>query len=140
MMQLSLTVLPERFAICRLKPTAAIPDWARSQFCSITYTVTELSIVCPEAQVPADTAANAASDQAATMQVEPGWRAFQVMGTLDFGLTGILAAISTPLAAAKISIFAISTYDTDYVLVKQENCDLAVEVLTQAGYQIVAEV
>lgn len=139
MMQLSLTVLPERLAICRLTPTAAIPDWARSQFCSITYTATELSIVCPEAQVPTDLSAIASSNQSATMEVESGWRAFQVMGTLDFGLTGILAAIATPLAAAKISIFAISTYDTDYVLVKQENCDRAVEVLTQAGYRIVAE-
>lgn len=70
------------------------------------------------------------------MKVEHGWCAFQVMGTLDFSLTGILAAIATPLAAAQISIFAISTYDTDYVLIKQENCDRAIIVLTQQGHQI----
>ncbi|MGP1381952.1 MAG: ACT domain-containing protein [Thainema sp.] len=124
---LSLTVLPEQLAICQLAPTATIPSWARSQFCSITYTATELSVVCSAAQVPANLT---------DMKVESGWRALQVIGTLDFGLTGILAEIATPLAAAEISIFAISTYDTDYVLVKQETCDRAIEVLTQQGHQI----
>lgn len=126
---LSLTVFPERLAICRLEPAAAIPDWARSRFCSITYTATELSIVCPESQIPTGID---------NLKIESGWCAFQVMGTLDFGLTGILAAIATPLAVAQISIFAISTYDTDYVLVKQENCDRAIDVLTQQGHQILA--
>jgi hypothetical protein len=69
---------------------------------------------------------------------EDGWRAMRVVGTLDFSLTGILSGIATALADAKIGIFAVSTYDTDYILVKQENLDRAVEALKEAGYGFIA--
>lgn len=91
---------------------------------SLTWTTDELSVVCSAAQVPAD------------VQSEHDWRCFQVVGPLDFGLTGVLLAIAAPLAAAKISIFAISTYDTDYVLVKQADLDAAVAALRRADHQV----
>lgn len=75
--------------------------------------------MCPEIAVPSQ------------LQAEEGWKAFKFAGPLDFGLTGILACLSAPLAEAKISIFAISTYDTDYILVKKDKVDQAVEVLAK---------
>ena len=85
----------------------------------------ELSLVCPTQNVPA-----------ATVAREDGWRAFRIAGQLDFSLVGILSKISTALAEAGIGIFAVSTYDTDYVLVKQENYQRALDVLATAGYTI----
>ena len=115
-----LRVLPGRYAICRLAADGAVPV----SFFSATRTPDELSIVCLEAQAPEGAKA------------ENGWRALQVIGPLEFSLTGILAAIAAPLAAAGISIFAISTFDTDYVLVKEENLTKSVEALTAAGHRV----
>ena len=89
----------------------------------MTRTASELSIVCRDASVPASVTANR------------GWRAIAVDGTLDFALTGVLAALAAPLAAAGVSIFAMSTYDTDYVLVKQDTLDDAVAALRAAGHR-----
>jgi enamine deaminase RidA (YjgF/YER057c/UK114 family) len=117
---MDLSVLPERLAVCRLPASARVPSWAlelHEAFSSITRTPDELSIVCPEAVVPPDT------------QVEPGWRALKVPGPIPFATTGVLAGIAAPLAAAGISIFAVSTYDTDYVLVRARDLDRAVETL-----------
>ena len=122
---LSLRVLAGELAICRLPadaPAPALP--ARAPLFAIARTADELSIVCPAADAPPDA------------RVEPGWRALQVAGPLDFALTGVLAAIAQPLAQAGISIFATSTYDTDYVLVREIALDAAVEALRQAGYEV----
>lgn len=86
----------------------------------------ENSLVCPTEAVPANVTAR-----------EDGWRAFRIEGTLDFSLIGILSAINTLLAENRIGIFAISTFNTDYVLTKAENCPRAIEVLAAAGYEIV---
>jgi hypothetical protein len=118
-------VLPGALAVCRLPPDAALPGWALSgALNSVTRTAGELSVVCAEAAVP---------DR---VQCERGWRALGIVGPLDFGLTGILAALTAPLAAAGISIFALSTYDTDYVLVREYALAAAVAVLRQAGMTV----
>jgi hypothetical protein len=117
---MDLSVLPERLAICRLSASARVPSWAlelHETLISITRTADELSIVCPEAVVPPE------------VQVERGWRALKVPGPLPFELTGVLAGLATPLAAAGISIFAISTYDTDYVLVRAGDLERALAAL-----------
>jgi uncharacterized protein len=121
---LTLSVLPETLAVCRLGPDAALPAWAGAgDFRAVTRTATELSIVCRDASVPAAVTANR------------GWRAIAVDGTLDFALTGVLAALASPLAAAGVSIFAISTYDTDYLLVKEETLAEAIAALSAAGHR-----
>ena len=120
---MNLTVLPERLAVCRLAASARVPSWAlelHESFSSITRTAGELSIVCPEEAVPPE------------VQVEPGWRALQVPGPIPFETTGVLAGLAAPLAAAGISIFALSTYDTDYVLVKEADLERALAAL-QSG-------
>jgi uncharacterized protein len=121
---LSLRLLPGRFAVCRLPPRAEIPAWADGSFVSITRTGDELSLVCPEGAVPAGT------------RCESGWRVLQVKGPLDFALTGILASIAQPLAAARVSIYAISTFDTDHVLVREHSLEEAVAALRQAGHRV----
>ncbi|GHO77418.1 amino acid-binding protein [Ktedonobacter sp. SOSP1-85] len=121
-MQLVILAIP--LSVCRLDPRQEIPAWAlsRREFLAITYTRQELSIVCVSEVVPEE------------VQVEHGWRALQVEGPLDFSLTGILAGLATPLSGAGISIFAISTYDTDYLLVKEVHLDRARKVLEALGY------
>ena len=122
---LTLTVLPETLAICRLSVDVAVPEWAMiGEFVSITHTAAELSIVCAEANVPLD------------VKADRGWRALKVAGPLDFALTGVLAALADPLARAHMSIFAISTFDTDYLLVQGHNLTRACEVLQQAGHVV----
>ena len=123
--KLRLLLLPETLAICRLDKDAPIPKWAlKGVFFSVTRTMEELSVVCPQIQVPA------------VMKREEGWRCIKVRGPLDFSLTGILASLTTPLAKAGISVFAISTYDTDYLLVKEENLEKAIEILVKKGHRV----
>lgn len=121
-----LKVLPETFAVCRLAPDASIPDWAMFDGLpvSITRTADELSIVCPESQVPID------------VQAERGWRCFKILGPLPFSMTGVLASLVAPLADAGISIFAFSTYDTDYVMVKEAMLGPARDVLAADGHDV----
>jgi hypothetical protein len=117
--KLSLSVLPDRLAVCRLDKNAAIPRWATDDtFFSISRTEDELSIVCSENRVPNN------------IKSEKNWRALKVIGPLDFSLTGILASFANALAEAKISIFAISTFDTDYILLDNKNLERAVKVLS----------
>ncbi|WP_254388498.1 ACT domain-containing protein [Thermanaeromonas sp. C210] len=117
--------MSDTLAICRLDKDAPLPEWVqRSSFFSCTRTPSELSIVCPQKDVPPN------------ILCEKGWRCFKVEGPLDFSLTGVLASLVTPLAEERISIFAISTYDTDYLLVKEEQLDLAIRVLKQSGHHI----
>ena len=115
--KLTLSILPQNLSVCRFGPNDA-PQLPKEGFYSITKTADELSIVCEESAVPPD-----------CPKIEAGWRAVKVEGPLDFSLTGILASLANPLAEAGISIFAISTYDTDYVLVKSGDLSKAVEVL-----------
>jgi hypothetical protein len=123
-LKLCLTVLPEPMAICKLAPTASVAEWASAgKFLSITWTTSELSIVCPAAQVP---------DGITHVR---GWRCIKVEDPLDFSQTGVLAALALPLAHAEVSIFALSTYDSDYVLVHGDSLEKAIFALTQAGHR-----
>jgi hypothetical protein len=125
MNKLTLAVLAERLSICRLSPDAALPSILLAlPFWSATRTPDELSLVVPEEKVLKD------------WKCEPGWRALKVQGPLDFSLTGILAGISAALAEAGISIFAISTFDTDYILVRVADLDKAIQVLSGKGYEV----
>jgi hypothetical protein len=123
MVTLTLSVMEEGLAVCRLAPAASIPQWVGdSEFVSITRTVDELSIVCREELVPSG------------VKLEAGWRALRVEGPLDFSMVGVLAALAQPLADASISVFAISTFDTDYLLVQAKSLDRSVDALQAAGH------
>jgi hypothetical protein len=117
--RLILSLLPETLAVTRLPAEAALPGWVdwSDPFVTVSRTRDELSVVCPEARLPDD------------VKAERGWRGFKVEGPLDFALTGILSRLASPLAEAAISIFAISTFDTDYLLVRARDLDAAVAVL-----------
>jgi hypothetical protein len=124
-MNLRLAVLPERLAVCRLGPEDAVPEWARAVgFSSVTRTRDELSVVCPEAAVPGE------------VRCERGWRSLVVAGPLDFGLVGVIASLAEPLARAGVPVFALSTFDTDYLLVKENRLAEAGAVLAAAGHEI----
>ena len=113
------------FAVCRLPATEPVPAWAGSAvFSSVTRTADELSVMCPAAQVPPGT------------QAERDWRLLKVAGLLDFAMVGVLASITAPLAQAGISLLAVATFDTDYVLVKAERLDEALRVLEAAGHTV----
>ena len=124
----ALTVLPETYSVCRLDPQAPTPKWAQSAaFCSITRTAAEVSIVCPERIVPSDVAAYR------------GWRVFAVQGPLDPELIGVLARLTSTLAAASVSVFAISTFDSDYLLIPGADLERAVEALRRAGHSVIVD-
>lgn len=123
--ELDLELLPARYAVVRLPPDAGLPAWLRPQgFRNVAWTADELSIVCEETMPPDDAHA------------ERGWRCFKLRGPFDFALTGILVAVLEPLAAAGIGIFAVSTFDTDYVLVKDSSLQAAIDALAGAGHRI----
>jgi hypothetical protein len=120
-----LIVLPDAVATARLDPADAVPTWAtQAAFSSVTRTAEELSVVCSASAVPS------------SVQAERDWACLRVAGRLDFSMTGVLASIAVPLAAARVSIFAISTFDTDYVLVRAHDLPTAVACLAAAGPQI----
>jgi len=124
-LRLKLKVVPGLYAVCRLAPDSDIPAWFKpGEFGSITWTLDELSIVCVQTLVPD------------VLKSERDWSCLMVQGPLDLGLTGILLMIAEPLAQAKISIFAVSTYDTDYVLVKHDALDVAIRVLRESGHTV----
>jgi hypothetical protein len=123
--QLTIVVYPGLYAISRLDSGAAVPAWVGgARFLTITRTASELSIVCEEQMVPAE------------VHAERNRRLMQIEGTLAFTLTGVLASVAAPLAGAGISIFAVSTYDTDYLLVSEEDLQEATQVLESAGHAI----
>jgi len=126
---MKLLLQEDRFAICQLPAEAAIPRWAAQApgLVATTRSREELSIVCREDVVPLE------------VRQERNWCALKVEGPLDFGLTGILASIAGPLAKVGISIFALSTYHTDYVLVKEDKLDAATKALEGAGHTIATE-
>ena len=124
---MKLLMLDDELGIARLDATDPTPAWAEGKLSSVTRAAEELSIVCAAAAIPAD------------VQAARGWRCLRVAGRLDFSLTGVLAAIAGPLAAAHVSIFAVSTYDTDYVLVPGESLRAAMEALSASGHEVVSE-
>lgn len=125
--KLTLDLLADELAVCRLPVDGSVPNWAwAGELTSITCSDDELSVVCAADAVPAEVVRSA------------GWRALRVRGTLDFELVGVLAGLSAALADAGVSIFALSTYDTDYVLVREGQLDTAVAALQGAGYDVVS--
>ena len=123
--QLTLTLLAESLAVCRLRSDQDVPQWALGPgFSSATRAGDELSVVCPQDQVPT------------SITSERGWRCLKVHGPLGFGLTGILAELASTLARKEISIFALSTYDTDYLLVKDKDVSTAIAALRGRGHDV----
>lgn len=124
--KLTLKLLKERYGVCRLDKSSPFPEWVlHSDFYTITKTEDELSVVCVEDLIPQE------------IQCEKDWNILKVEGPLDFALVGILSKISTILAQKAISIFAISTYDTDYILVKNKDIINAIEALVENGYEVI---
>jgi hypothetical protein len=120
-----LHTLDELYAIVRLEPDAELPDWVRDgHFWSATRSESELSIVCCEEDVPTDASA------------ERGWCALELAGPLDFSLTGVVAALVTPLAEAEVPIFVISTFETDYLFVRERDLERSVDALAEAGHSV----
>jgi hypothetical protein len=118
-----LTVLDHRLAVCGLDGAADLPGWAhQGNFFSITRGTDELSVVCLEGLVPEG------------VRAERGWRAMRVVGVIDFSVIGVLARLTVPLAEAGIGVFAVSTFDTDYLLVKEQDLGEAIEALRDAGH------
>lgn len=122
---LELTLLPERFAISRLAADAPVPEWAiQGPFFSVTRTGDELSVVTELSRVPVG------------VHSQPGWRVLKVHGPFVLSEIGVLASLAAPLAEAKISLFAVSTFDTDYLLVASESLPAAIAALERAGHAI----
>jgi len=120
--------LPGIFAVCRLPPDTRVPEWAgRGTFNSITRTGDEVSIVCPLEHVPVE------------HKPDIRWCCFQLAGPFAFSQVGILASFIDPLAARGIPIFAVSTYDTDYVLISERFSAAAVACLKKAGHEMIAD-
>jgi hypothetical protein len=117
-----------RLAVCRLDAGSDVPPWVDQsrEFTSVTRTKDELSVVCAFDHVPEG------------VPMEGPWRAFRVQGPIVMTLIGVVAALANPLAEAGISIFAISTFDTDYILVHEPDFDAAASALTQAGHVVVS--
>lgn len=119
---ITLQVTHDILAVCSLSPDERLPSWShleKNKFISITKTDEELSIVCDQELVPSHAKA------------EKGWRMLRIKGQLDFSLVGILKRVITPLSENGISIYAISTYDTDYVLIQENQFEEAIECLMQ---------
>ena len=124
MKNITLETLEIKLSVCKVEDYSQI-DITRP-FCFTGATDEELSLVCPTEMVPGN-----------TTERDDGWRAFRIVGVLDFSLIGILAGISATLAENGIGLFAVSTYNTDYILTKEENYDRALEVLGAAGYTVI---
>ena len=125
-MPLQLEILSGRYAVCRLAPAQDVPAWAWTRpLASVTRTDAELSIICAEAAVPAT-----------IERAERGWRALRVAEPLDFNAVGIMAQLTAPLAKARISILALATFDTDYLLVRELDLEGSVAALRAAGHHV----
>ena len=123
---LTLKLLKDIYGVCRLNKDESIPSWAfDGEFSSITKTDDELSIVCLKDNIPKDT------------KCELDWKILKILGPLDFSLIGILSKISTLMAENNISIFAVSTYDTDYIMIKENDLKQAVSILENNSYKII---
>ncbi len=124
---MKLTVLDDSYAICRLDHDAEIPRWVHAShgFASITYTQDEMSVVSNQIHVPAE------------VRQDRDWRILKIVGPLDFNMVGVISSITGILADAGISLFNVSTYETDFIMVKQEVLDHALTVLRGAGMEII---
>ncbi len=120
---MELKKIEKEFSVCKVNDISVI-DFT-DEFCFIGKTDEELSLVCSTERVPVN-----------TIERDDGWKAFRIQGVLDFSLIGILSRISAILAENKIGIFAVSTYNTDYILVKKEKYQRALEALETAGYRV----
>lgn len=121
---MTIQVIEDRFVVCKIEAIESF-DLKNSDFIFFGKTDEEFSLVCREDMVPES-----------CIVKEEGWKAFRVAGELDFGVIGILSKISTVLAENGISIFAISTYNTDYILIKEENLEKSLDALKKAGFSI----
>ena len=125
MEKLKLKLLDGIYAVCRFEDSDKVPSWVNEkEFFSVTKTEDEISVVMLQDKISSD------------VKAEKDWRILKVEGTLDFSLIGILAKISEILAKNSISIFVISTFNTDYILVKEEKVEKAILVLSEEGYEI----
>lgn len=120
---MTLELLPQKFSVCQIENPGQADLTAPFTF--LSRTDEEISLVCESEKAPKD-----------ALKREDGWRGLRIAGPLDFSLIGILAKIAGLLAAQKISIFALSTYNTDYVLVKEENLSAALDTLKKSGYTL----
>jgi uncharacterized protein len=117
--------LPDRYAVVRLAPDASIPDWTtKGEFTSISRTSDELSIVCPLENIPSEYASG------------PRWICLKLEGPFPFSQTGVLLSFIEPLSNNGVPIFAISTYDTDYILIQEQTHELAMQLLEEAGHRL----
>lgn len=121
---MDIKVIDKEFAVCKISDVSKV-DFT-DEFCFVGKTDEEISLVCTAEAVPKD-----------TLVCEMGWRAFRIEGVLDFSLTGILAKIAGLLAKEQIPIFAVSTYNTDYILIKNKYFILAEETLSKEGYTVI---
>lgn len=124
MTTITLSILKDLFSVYKKDPTSPLPEWLDDcEFYHISKTDEELSIVCPQDFLPANT------------QAEKDWACIKVEGPLEFSLTGILANILKPLAQQNISVFTISTFNTDYIMVKENTLKASIQTLKEAGYR-----
>ena len=122
---MKLYVLDDLYAVVRCDPDAPVPAWASAgPFWSVTRSDSELSVVCRQDDVPAEASA------------ERGWCALELAGPLDFSLTGVVSALVGPLADAEVSIFVLSTFETDYLLVREPDLNRSIEALRAAGHEV----
>jgi hypothetical protein len=122
-----LRTLPDSYAVVRLQPGSELPEWVdKGPFRSVTRTEHEVSVVCRDHDVPDGES------------VDRGWTVLEVKGPLDFSLTGVITSLVEPLAAAEITIFLISTFETDYILVRSTDLARAVDALEDAGHVFAA--
>ncbi|ETA80811.1 ACT domain-containing protein [Youngiibacter fragilis] len=121
---IGIELLAGSYGVARLEGGSRFPEWAAGEFITISAAHDELSVTCPEVSIPEG------------IRCERGWRVLKLIGPLDFALVGILAEISGILAEKKISIFAISTFDTDYILVKDDKVSEAVGALADNGFKV----
>ncbi len=122
----SVRILPDDFSICRLPPESKCPDLSELSFFSVTRTLEEISIIIPSAV------------EIEGAKVESGWKALTLVGEIPFDLTGILLELIRPLSGNHIGIFALSTFNTDYVLIKEKHLSLAKQVLEESGYSFLS--
>ena len=123
--QLKISLLKDKYGICTLPNDAPIPDWVSNEsLASITRTDKELTIVCRQDIIPSE------------LKSDLNWRCFKIDGSFDLNQIGVISSISSPLADAGISIYVISTYDTDYFLVKEDNLEQTISTLSNSGHSI----
>lgn len=121
---LELKLLRGRYAIARLEPEATVPDWVKGEITCIARTPSELSVLCDEGKVPDSVRSNGP------------WKCLEVAGPLDFAEVGVLSSLTAPLRRAGVSVFVFSTFDTDYLLVREDKLATAVAGLEAAGYRV----